>query len=105
MLVPLKDGVFSIVTASLNQEHSLETPRDVERTHAEYKTTCLVFHAEKTTDVLLSRTLIQRMRPLFQKKGLRFEVELVETVPCQQPEMGLTGLDVLWGVCYACWSV
>ena len=55
VLVPLKDGVFSIVTASLNQEHSLETPRDVERTHAEYKTTCLVFHAEKTTDVLLLR--------------------------------------------------
>ena len=48
VFVPLIDGVFSIVTASLNQEHSLETPRDVERTPAEYQTHCLVLHFENT---------------------------------------------------------
>lgn len=65
VFVPLIDGVFSIVTASLNQEHSLETPRDVERTPAEYQTHCLVLHFENTRyhnlDSSIRKTL---MKPL-----------------------------------------
>lgn len=34
--------------------------------------------------VLLHRTLLQRMGPLFAKSGLRFECDMVDTVTCQR---------------------
>ncbi|CAL1126565.1 unnamed protein product [Cladocopium goreaui] len=50
------DGVFSLVTAALNAENGIETPRDIQR------------------------TILRRLTPAFQKKGLVLEVELIDTI-------------------------
>lgn len=99
----LADGIFSIVTSCLNQEANLQTPADVRRTDTcwfpcceestavetwvffkyctwalkqELHPTCLnLNHPQSPT-----RTLLQRMAPLFAKSGMRFECEMVDTV-------------------------
>lgn len=52
------DAALALVTSCLNACPSLETPRDV------------------------ARAIHERLSPVFQKRGVDFEIEIVDTAPC-----------------------
>lgn len=52
------DACLALVTSALNGADSLETPNDV------------------------CKVISERLTPVFAKRGIDFEIEIVETVPC-----------------------
>ena len=73
------DGIFSLITSCLNAESNIETPRDIQRTPSFFGR---FFKMKLKTQWAFFgglRSILRRLTPLFEKKNLVLEVELVDT--------------------------